>query len=83
MPAAGVGGVSFLPCRAGDIPDLCQPAFPAPPAAALIPLNLGMLFSTPVIGGHYLIDVLAGIAVTLLAVAIAEKLFSRGNSAAA
>jgi len=43
----------------------------------IIPLNITMLLSTPIVGGHYLVDVLAGIALALIAIVIAEKILPR------
>ena len=45
-------------------------------------LNILMIASTPVIGGHYLIDVFAGIAVAMAAIAAAHWLFARPSTAA-
>lgn len=45
-------------------------------------LNILMIVSTPVIGGHYLIDVFAGIAVAIAAIAAAHWLFARPSMAA-
>jgi membrane-associated phospholipid phosphatase len=42
-------------------------------------LNIAVLFATPVDGGHYLIDVLGGIAVAFVGMCIAERLFPRGT----
>lgn len=39
-----------------------------------VPLNIAMLFATPVLGGHYLADTLAGIAVALIGIACAKRL---------
>ncbi|MDE3061021.1 MAG: phosphatase PAP2 family protein [Pseudomonadota bacterium] len=44
------------------------------------PLNLAMLFSTPVDGGHYLIDVVAGVLIALLAIGMAERMLPRRRS---
>lgn len=50
------------------------------PAAAV--LNLMMLLATPVVGGHYFIDILAGIAVAAASIAIASRITVRmGNTA--
>ena len=42
-----------------------------------IPCNVIMLFSLPAEGGHYLVDVLAGIAVALLGIWLAERILPR------
>jgi membrane-associated phospholipid phosphatase len=44
-----------------------------------LPLNLLVLASTPVDGGHYLVDIIGGIAVALAGMALADKLFPRGQ----
>jgi len=40
--------------------------------ALLLPLNLLMLAATPTCGGHYLVDVIAGVAIAILSIAIAR-----------
>jgi hypothetical protein len=39
-------------------------------AALIIPLNVALLLSTPVVGGHYLVDLIAGAGVTVAGIAI-------------
>lgn len=39
----------------------------------MIPLNIAMVFSTPIDGGHYLVDVLAGMVITSMAMYIAQR----------
>lgn len=41
---------------------------------AMIPLNIAMIFATPTDGGHYLVDVLAGIFIAGAAIAFARRL---------
>ncbi len=40
----------------------------------VLPLNVITLFSTPVDGGHYLTDVLAGVGIALIGIALARRL---------
>ena len=40
-----------------------------------VPLNLLMILSTPVDGGHYLMDVLAGIVIAFIAIYAAKRLY--------
>jgi membrane-associated phospholipid phosphatase len=47
-----------------------------------IVLNTLMVISTPSHGGHYVVDVVAGIAVGVLAVWISRKVFARTASSA-
>ena len=46
-----------------------------------IPLNMLMVLATPVDGGHYLMDVLAGIMIALVAVYATERMFLRPMAA--
>jgi hypothetical protein len=43
--------------------------------------NGGMLLATPLVGGHYFIDVFAGIALSMLAIAAAQRIGARSASA--
>jgi membrane-associated phospholipid phosphatase len=36
--------------------------------------NVGMLLATPLVGGHYFVDVFAGIALAMLAIAAAQRI---------
>ena len=40
----------------------------------LLPLNLVLIISTPTVGGHYLVDVIAGILVAALAIALTSRI---------
>jgi membrane-associated phospholipid phosphatase len=40
-----------------------------------------MLLATPLVGGHYFIDVFAGIALSMLAIAAAQRIGARSASA--
>lgn len=46
-------------------------------AYIVIPLNIVVLLSTPVVGGHYIIDVIAGAMLTVSAIAIRHRLMQR------
>jgi membrane-associated phospholipid phosphatase len=39
-----------------------------------VPLNVAMVFATPAVGGHYLVDVVAGVGVGFLAIYIARRI---------
>ena len=39
--------------------------------------NIGMLLATPMVGGHYFVDVFAGIGVAVLAIAAARWIYHR------
>jgi hypothetical protein len=45
--------------------------------------NVGMLLATPLIGGHYFVDVIAGAALAVLAIALAGRIGARSGSSAA
>lgn len=47
----------------------------------LLPLNVMLLLATFVIGSHYLIDIIAGMAVGIMAIAVTHKLVQPGPSA--
>jgi membrane-associated phospholipid phosphatase len=36
--------------------------------------NIGMLFATPLIGGHYFVDIIAGVVLAILAIAVSKKI---------
>jgi membrane-associated phospholipid phosphatase len=40
----------------------------------IVPLNIAVLLSTPFNGGHYLSDVLGGVAIAYLGIILAERL---------
>jgi membrane-associated phospholipid phosphatase len=42
------------------------------PAAAVI--NIAMLLATPIVGGHYFIDIIAGAAIAIASIAVAQRL---------
>jgi membrane-associated phospholipid phosphatase len=46
----------------------------------IIPLNIAMIFATPVAGGHYMVDVVAGVAIGFLAVYIALRILPQGKT---
>lgn len=50
------------------------------PTAAAI--NVVMLLGTPVVGGHYFIDIFAGIAVAIAAIAVAKQIAARAGAVA-
>ncbi len=41
-----------------------------------LPLNIVILFSTPVDGGHYLTDILGGVVIALMVIALVERVFN-------
>jgi len=43
----------------------------------VIPANVLMLLATPSSGGHYLVDVIAGVVVLIISVALAERILPR------
>ncbi len=45
----------------------------------LVPIDAMMAMSTPIEGGHYMIDAVAGIAITALCIVLAEKILPRGQ----
>jgi hypothetical protein len=45
--------------------------------------NGGMLLATPLVGGHYFVDVFAGVALAMLAIAAAQRIGGRSTRAAA
>jgi hypothetical protein len=45
--------------------------------------NLGMLLATPLVGGHYFVDVIAGVALAVLAIAVAGRVGVRSGRSAA
>jgi membrane-associated phospholipid phosphatase len=45
--------------------------------------NVGMLLATPLVGGHYFVDVIAGAALAVLAIAVAGRVGVRSGSSAA
>jgi hypothetical protein len=45
--------------------------------------NVGMLLATPLVGGHYFVDVIAGAALAVLAIAVAGRVGVRSASSAA
>jgi PAP2 superfamily len=45
--------------------------------------NVGMLLATPLVGGHYFVDVFAGIALAMLAIAAARRIGGRSTRAVA
>jgi hypothetical protein len=45
--------------------------------------NVGMLLATPLVGGHYFVDVFAGIALAMLAIAAAQRIGGRSTRAVA
>lgn len=45
--------------------------------------NVGMLLATPLVGGHYFVDVIAGAALAMLAIAVAGRVGVRSESSAA
>lgn len=47
-----------------------------------IPLNLGMIFSTPFHGGHYLVDIIAGIVIAFIGIYGAERVLPPRSQAA-
>jgi membrane-associated phospholipid phosphatase len=47
--------------------------------SVLMPVNLMMLASTPTVGGHYLVDVIAGIAVAFASIAVVRALRRRSR----
>lgn len=47
----------------------------------MLVLNLALLASTPVIGNHYLVDTLAGVAVGVIALALSRRLVCRKSNA--
>jgi PAP2 superfamily len=45
--------------------------------------NVGMLLATPLVGGHYFVDVFAGVALAMLAIAAAQRLGGQSTRAVA
>ena len=45
--------------------------------------NGGMLLATPLVGGHYFVDVIAGVAFAMLAISLAGRVGARSRSSAA
>jgi hypothetical protein len=45
--------------------------------------NVGMLLATPLVGGHYFVDVFAGVALAMLAIAAAQRIGGRSTRAVA
>jgi membrane-associated phospholipid phosphatase len=45
--------------------------------------NVGMLLATPLVGGHYFVDVFAGVALAVLAIAAAQRIGRRSTSTVA
>jgi membrane-associated phospholipid phosphatase len=43
-------------------------------------VNLGMLLATPLMGGHYFVDVLAGVSLATIAIAIAKSVGTRSRA---
>lgn len=59
---------------------LCWAVRRTPMAFVIVPLNIAVVLSTPVVGGHYLVDVLAGGALTLTAIVLRQRLSERHRS---
>lgn len=53
---------------------LCWAMRGTPLAFIVVPLNIAVLLSTPVVGGHYISDVLAGAVLTAAAIAVRHRL---------
>lgn len=62
---------------------LCWAVRKTPMAFLIIPLNIAVLLSTPVVGGHYITDVLAGAILTMAAIAFRRRILQRYATAAA
>jgi membrane-associated phospholipid phosphatase len=43
----------------------------------LAPLDIAMILSTPTVGGHYLVDVIAGIVIASFSITLAGRLGAR------
>lgn len=56
---------------------LCWAVRRTPLAYVVIPLNIVVLLSTPVVGGHYIVDVLAGAVLTVGAIAVRRRWYSQ------
>ncbi len=56
---------------------LCWAVRRTPLAYVVIPLNIVVLLSTPVVGGHYIVDVLAGAILTVGAIAVRRRWYSQ------
>jgi hypothetical protein len=50
---------------------------------SMVAVNVGMFLSIPTFGGHYLVDVLAGVGVMLVSLALTHMSFAAQNSAVA
>lgn len=56
---------------------LCWAVRTTPLAWIIVPLNIAVLLSTPVIGGHYITDVLAGAILTLAVIMLRQQILRR------
>ena len=78
LPYNGQGIVIFPSYHSAIAVGLMYAALPYKPLwLIVIPLNILVLLSTPVFGGHWLIDIISGIFVALMGIYFSEKILPR------